>query len=127
MPLAPAPDTFPGGRGPLVRGIEFGDGAPIPDGGSGPLVRGASGIDADAGIPMLWVERLPIRMGGNGPLVEGVICTRFVWPGGRGPLVTLDALFGLLGVRRSGGSGWTGAFERGSAEVARPFTTTGFT
>jgi hypothetical protein len=95
-----------------VRGIEIGDGAPIPDGGSGPLVRGASGIEEDAGAPIPGVDALPIRVVGNGPLVAGVIS---------GPLPS------LLAESRSGGSGWTGAFERGSAEVARPFITVWFT
>lgn len=93
-------------------------------------------------MPMPCVVELPMRIGGNGPLLEGVISERLVSPGGNGPLVilgilacpggsgplvTLGILVGLLGERRSSGSGWMGAFERGSAEVARPFATVGFT
>lgn len=110
-----------------MRGIETGDEVPIPVGGSGPLVRGGSGAEVVAGIPMPWVVALPIRMEGNGPLVEGVTVGRNDWLDESGPLVTFGTLVGLLCVRRSGGSGWTGAFERGRADVARPFATTGFT
>lgn len=144
IPLPPS--LLPGASGLLVRGIENGDGmpAPDPDGGSGPLVRGGSGIEGDAGIPMPELPVFPIRSEGNGPLVEGVTTGRLVGPdgsgplvrGGSGPLVAVNGsgplvTFGTLGClaaeSRSSGSGWTGAFERGSAEVARPFATVGFT